>query len=331
MRFRNFRGMWFLAVTALLVSEAATAQRTAPSAPEGLTVAVSEPSSGTSNDIEATLEWEANSRSEMVESYNVYVRSVENWGSDNSEFELYGEVEGTSTVIDDLNIGGAAYAYYVTAVNEHGESDPSNVVSTACGRSWNDGDIGAYNGTGASQILTSPPLTGRTDRAYLYDVNTMADFSRVIEPEFTLQRAPEGMTINKRTGEIIWEHPVAGQYAVVVKASINELKESDQQLWTVEIVGNVSSVSSDENAAASLTAYPNPVRTATTLRFLSSGGDRSILLVDNRGAETFLMSTVTVSGENIVRLNLDEQAPGAYRVLVRGGENLLTLPVTILR
>ena len=332
MRFRHFRGMWLLAVTALLVSEAATAQRTAPSAPEGLVVTVSEPTSGTSNDIEAELEWDANSRSEMVESYNIYVKSVENWGSDDSEFELYGEAEGTSAVISDLNIGGAAYAYYVTAVNEYGESDPSNVVSTACGRSWNEGDIGTYNGSGASQILTSPPLSGRTDRAYFYDVNTVAEYSQVASgrPEFILQRAPEGMTINEQTGEINWERPVAGMYAVVVQAAIPELHESDQQLWTVDITGNVSSVSGDQDVARSVTAYPNPAGTATTLRFLSSGGERSIVLVDNRGAETFLMSTATVNGENTVRLNLDGQVPGAYMLLVRGGETLLSLPLTVM-
>jgi len=70
--------------------------------------------------------------------------------------------------------------------------------------------------TSGLRFVSAPVLTGSTTKVYVYDANAESDKSATIS--YVLVAGPKGMTINKETGKIVLEQPLAGRYEVVIAA-----------------------------------------------------------------------------------------------------------------
>ena len=329
----NFRRLWFLAVLALLTCEGAIAQRGGPSAPAGLTIEILNPDNGFFNGYGAQLKWQASPPREEVRAYNLYVKSIQDWGSGEGEFSLFKTVETNQTTITtaDLEIGSKAYAYYVTAVSQSGESEPSNAVSSACGRPWNEGDLGQYNGSGNGEIITDPEQNAYVGEEYTYDVGTFAEYSTEHKAVYTLSRAPEGMQIEENTGKIRWIPEQEGRYTIVVDVSVPSLNEKARQIWEVEVVGKVASVNDRAQLSATLQLFPNPTAKQVTLQFKASAGEELVQIIDSRGSIVESRVVETTEGTNSLSFDVSSLSAGSYLIAVGGTNSGVTIPLRIVR
>lgn len=66
------------------------------------------------------------------------------------------------------------------------------------------------------RFVSAPVLTGIVTKAYYYDANAESDNPATIS--YVLVTGPQGMTINKETGKITWEKPVAGRHEISIAA-----------------------------------------------------------------------------------------------------------------
>lgn len=94
-------------------------------------------------------------------------------------------------------------------------------------------NVGAYNNP---PMITSDPVTIiEAGVPYIYDVIVDELDSDILT--FSLEDAPEGMSIDKTSGQIIWDnHPISGSYNVVVVVKDNGVPvESDTQTFSVGV------------------------------------------------------------------------------------------------
>jgi hypothetical protein len=66
------------------------------------------------------------------------------------------------------------------------------------------------------RFVSAPVATGTTTKPYYYSAKAESDNPAKIT--YTLVAGPQGMTINKETGKITWEKPVAGRYEISIAA-----------------------------------------------------------------------------------------------------------------
>lgn len=70
--------------------------------------------------------------------------------------------------------------------------------------------------TSGLRFVSTPVLTGTPAKVYEYDANAESDNAATIS--YVLVNGPQGMTINKENGKIVWEKPVVGRYEIVIAA-----------------------------------------------------------------------------------------------------------------
>lgn len=313
-------------VVALLISSVAVFAQDPPEAPQNLAVEIV-PGDNPMDPMTATLSWDA---VPDAEGYKIYVKVLgEGW--EGGEFEVYAETVNTSYEVDSrLVIGDGAYVFAVTAYNGNGESPVSNAVSSACGRSWNGGDLSEYNGEGVTAIVSRPKSTTVENAEYTYDVNTFAEYSANPTGAVVYNiDGPEGMYINPTTGFITWTPRAAGNYEVTVTAKATTGNEYNQQIWNLEVEADGVTSVGDNSGAVLATVYPNPTVSHVTVDFAAQAGKATIVLTDARGTEVLRHNTTAVEGANRVSLDVANLASGRYFLRVSAGSTTTVLPLAI--
>lgn len=272
-----------LALFALLVCGAAAhAQRLMPPTDLAVEITVEGNIPGTIIPAyHATLTWKGHG---TAKAYNVYVKR---FADSMPAFEKFFTTRDTRVVIDaQLDIAGAGFAYYVTAVADNMESDPSNIVSTACGRAFNEGDLSRYDGGGSTRFVSDPPMKARVGSQYRYDVNVVGETieSQRDQIRFSLDRAPDGMTIDASTGVITWTPRETGSYSVAVIASADASSNDNRQTWTVEASTQGAAAVAWNGIDNTSAAYPNPATSAVTFRLPKHAVGATARVIDIKGA-----------------------------------------------
>lgn len=110
-----------------------------------------------------------------------------------------------STTVQGLKAG--LYTFFVKGYWDGGTEGPRTAIATV--------EVPGTQ-TNGLRFVSSPVLSGSTSKVYEYDVNAESDNPATIS--YVLVAGPQGMTINKENGKIVWEKPVVGRYEVVVAA-----------------------------------------------------------------------------------------------------------------
>lgn len=209
-----------------------------------------------------------------------------------------------------LSLTSKAYSFKVTAMNESGEeSKPSNIVSTACGRVYNVGDIEDFIDSEYSTIISTPDRNADVNKDYTYDVDVLQDRSErdLFDINYKLVDAPEGMTINPTTGKISWSPGTEGAYIVDIRTSVNgDFEAGGSQVYKLN-VGSINSVIYDSERHLS-NVYPNPAIDEAKFEWDESIIANSIVIFDQEGRT---IHTQTVES-NKLNLNVTTYPSGKY-------------------
>lgn len=269
----------------------------------------------------AVLSWDAVTD---AEGYRVYVRSVSN----DTDFEFIGETQETEYTLDQrFDVNSAAYAYRVTAFAGDDESEPSNVVSSACGRPWNEGDIGSYVGSGITRIVSSPTLKVAVGQGYNYDANAIGEYSKAT-PSGSINYSisgPEGMRINPTTGVVQWVPNTVGKYTVVITVRAVGVAEFDQQMWNLDVVSEMTTDITDNTVMPHMVLSPNPASSSMSLRFPSTAGENVVVAItDLSGQKVQEISVRTNAIETVLPLNVGTMANGLYLLRITSASGATT-------
>lgn len=320
----GWRRMATLLAAAVLCAGTADAQFLAP--PAGLKVEiVADNIPGTTIlRYQAVLTW---NESAGARAYNVYVKR---FADSVPAFAKMATTQQTRLVFEnELDIAGAGYAYYVTAAADSYESEPSNTVSTACGRPFNDGDLSRYDGSGVTEFVSDPPLKAQIGTEYRYDVNvigeTMESWRDAIR--FRLQRAPDGMTIDERTGVVTWTPRQEGSFSIEVVASAADEPAEHRQMWTVETTSGAASVALAGNDR--VVAYPNPATTMLTVRLPERLHDAKARIVDVTGALRSSATLGIIGGT--ANVDVRSLGTGLYFLQIETSSATLSIPFNVTR
>lgn len=316
-----------LALSFLLAGSSA-AYADIPSIPGNLEIDVVVPDNP-AEPMTASLVWEA---SDDADGYRVYAKPLgENWQG--GQFELLGETTTTTyDITTAVDIVSGAYAFFVAAYNGDGDSPASNVVSSACGREWNDGDLSEYNGTGLTAIVSTPGKTTHERMVYRYDVNSLAEYTAtpVGAVEYSVE-GPAGMDIDRATGVILWTPSAAGTYGVTVTAKELTGAKFDQQMWQIEVQPEGVTSVGEDNTLPSVSLYPNPTTSRVTTTFAARAGQAQLAIADAHGTQVLTRSVSTTEGLNTVSLDIQNIASGRYFLSIISGGKTAVLPLTIAR
>lgn len=302
-------GSLLVAVLVCMGGAAALAQQL--SAPTGLAIAI-EQSSDPMLPPTATLSWDEVTG---AEGYRVYTKLLTTDGS-GTEYEFVAETSETEYTFDSrFGVNSAAYAYRVTAFAGSEESEPSNVVSSACGRAWNEGDLSGYVGSGITQIVSSPALKVVVGETYEYDANALGEYSNTTPSGAIVYEidGPEGMSINPSTGVVEWTPHTVGKYAVAIIARRLGVVEFDEQVWNVDVVANMTTGVAEGANNTSVVLQPNPASSVMNIRFASVAGQTTaVSIVDMAGQTVRELSVKTSDVETVLPLNVSSMAHGVY-------------------
>lgn len=274
----------------------------------------------------ATLTWKSDG---AAKAFNVYVKR---FADPTPTFEKLSTTRETRMVIDaQLDIAGAGYAYYVTAVADNMESDPSNIVSTACGRAFNEGDLSRYDGGGSTRFVSDPPMKARVGSRYRYDANVVgetiaAERDRI---RFSLERAPDGMTIDASTGVITWTPRAEGSYSIAVAASTDESTNNNRQTWTIDASAQGSAAVAWTGSEDRAAAYPNPATSTVTFRLPKHVAGATARVIDIKGAA--LSGTPLNASEDEITVDVRGLASGLYFLQVETAAEPVAIPFSVTR
>lgn len=208
---RTFRllqqiGMMVSVLVASVMS--ASAQVRYP-APTELTATVQGGANGTAGYV--VLTWKGITKDAAPLKYTVYQASGET--EDVTKFTKVAAILHNSKALENTytatiqGLKAGVYSFFVKGYWDGGIEGPRTAIKVV-----------EVKGTVTSglRFVSAPVLTGTTTKAYEYDANAESDKLATIS--YVLVAVPQGMTINKENGKIVWEKPVAGRYEISIAA-----------------------------------------------------------------------------------------------------------------
>jgi hypothetical protein len=299
--------------------------------PTNLRVAVAVDESSGSPLYTATFEWKAaSSFLGRIHGYRLYAKQLGDQSK--GEFVLLASSAETKLTVtqNDIDICCTAHSFRITAFIDLDESDPSNVVSTVCGRDFNDGDFEKYVGNGATRFVTTPPTKAQIGEPYRYDagVATEVGSSDHSNLEYSLMNGPAGMAVDARSGVVTWVPDTPGSWFVTVRAALNDGTSSDQQSWRLDVAGSVAGVPNPE-AGWSVRLYPNPATASMTVTVPELEHAREVAFVDMRG-RTWYSHSIDV-GDWSREIDLSGFPAGVYILRLQGERGVRMLPFTVVK
>lgn len=160
--------------------------------------------------------WKPAMSGDNATGYRIYVGGV-----NNNNFSLFAEVSGAS-VYEYYNenpaipTAGHQYAFYVTAYNADGESAGSDAAIV----DFTEPSVPPQQDAIFFTTMWQHKLPAGT--YFKHDVDAVSNtYAGAVE--YSLESAPDGMTIDAQTGVVLWEStPAEGEYTFVVRAAIAE-------------------------------------------------------------------------------------------------------------
>lgn len=160
----------------------------------------------------AKIRWKVQQNGAEIKGFKIYYAKG---NTDNLlKFELLDSISRTDTNLhkDDDNfhwifehVGKGVFSFYITAFNQNGESEPSDIVNQTIGEPVVD-----------IKFHSTPDTDGTVGENYTY--TAIANASNLGLIKYDLEKSPVGMTINESSGEINWIPHEKGKYSVIVKA-----------------------------------------------------------------------------------------------------------------
>lgn len=271
---------------------------------------------------------------ENAEYYNFYFKEVV-MDEDNSfkkatkfnDNDVVLSLEESTDLGIDLN--AKAYSYYVTAVDENGnESERSNIVSTACGRVYNEGDLEDVFDREYSSIISNPVLEAEVYREYNYDVEVLQDraLEQEFDIEFRLSSAPEGMTIDNKSGLIKWIPNETGSFVVKVESGVDgDFTRGNSQIFKLN-VNSVTFVVFDNTNRISKVS-PNPAYATAKFEWDESVNAKEISVYNISGQKAL---SVADFNSNFLNLNVQSLNSGKYFLSILDQKNkVLIIPFQV--
>ncbi|MBI1804698.1 MAG: carboxypeptidase regulatory-like domain-containing protein [Ignavibacteriae bacterium] len=175
----------------------------------------------------AALQWDRPENDAVILWYNVY-----RWTFHDSLPAVIGRTDQTQYLDTTIDLSGR-YLYDVTAVylRDSAESFPSNIIMLP-------------NDEASIHFTSTPPHTAMVGQLYQYDADV------VTNPPghtvcFSLEHAPDGMTIDPATGLVQWTPVHAGIVGVEIKATICDsvYANAEQEFPLYIFSGNPGSIS----------------------------------------------------------------------------------------
>ena len=130
-----------------------------------------------------------------------------------SEFEILDTVSATDPNLKlengyhsiFLHVAKGEYSFFITAFNQFGESDPSNIVFQTMG----ENEVKIHFTTRADTI-------GFVGEEYKYEARAEASTGAIIK--YKMKTGPQGMDIEPNSGKLSWTPKEEGRYLVIIHA-----------------------------------------------------------------------------------------------------------------
>ncbi len=159
--------------------------------------------------------WMSANRNDDVSGYYVYLATADGNSNGTPAFERIAETTKPEFSYPVEEIG--AYAFYVTAFNDDGESKQSPVLTFVY---KGDSDNGGINRD--IHFRTQPKPFGVAGELWEYDVDAVYPRDKDAALVYSLREAPDGMRIDEESGLINWTPNENGVYSVVVVAALKD-------------------------------------------------------------------------------------------------------------
>ncbi|OGU12494.1 MAG: hypothetical protein A2X61_02545 [Ignavibacteria bacterium GWB2_35_12] len=176
------------------------------------------------------FKWKVTSGGASIDGFKIYYANGET--EEISEFQLLKTVNRNDSLKKDnegyhfVNVylkNKGKYSFFITAYNQYGESERSNIVFQTIGE--NPPRI---------EFTSNPDTVGFVGENYYYDANAVASNGDMLKYE--IAEAPDGMSIIHTNGELNWLPTEKGVYKVIIKAiSINHPNLFNLKLWYINV------------------------------------------------------------------------------------------------
>jgi hypothetical protein len=169
----------------------------------------------------------------------------------------------------------------------------------------------------ALRFVTAPPsVTASVGREYVYRARAEMTTPTTASVQYALGRAPEGASIDARTGELRWTPRATGRFDIEIIARLanGERPEPEaRQLFTVTVAaGSNAAPPGNVNATPTIRVAPNPVRDVAQFHLPSFAGEGKLSILNVRGEEIW---SASVRAENSpISWQAGATQPGAYVV-----------------
>lgn len=173
------------------------------------------------------LSWIAKNEGDAATSFNIYMYKGES--RDTDDFDLYKTVNSQDYREKDKHgnqiykveisrLEAGVYSFYVTAVNDDGESEASIVKVL---------QVYGNNNSDKPKVISEPKGVVFVGDEYEYRVKISPHDAQAV---YSLASAPDGMEIDKETGLITWKPDKAGTYRVAVVIAVTMANGTTHEL-----------------------------------------------------------------------------------------------------
>lgn len=192
-------------------------------------------------------------------------------------------------------------------------------------------------------FTTVPVADGVVGQEYRYDADIRYSGKGTVR--YALDYAPEGASIDAKTGVITWQPTEEGIYKFYLRAVAESTLSAGEdviQAWIVHVLGDskngeptpgelVTGLTDPFRQDIHAMVRPNPAVSELVLQFTGTAGTARVSLYDVGGTSVLQTSLTTTDGDNTTSLNVSALPVGQYFLHVESATGRKILPVRIGR
>lgn len=256
------------------------------------------------------------------------------------EYELVGtiysdsKVDGMYYYTDEMEVG-AGYFYYLIGFSNDIEGESSPVI-----QAFSPGSYCVRMDAEIVDFISYPKTVAMRGESYSYKAYAKHRSFRVQGlVRYSIEEGPEGMEIDEKTGELVWDVPVhaEGEYYVKIKAySLEDDRAESIQQWYIRIA-NDQEMKLDPTSVIEVSnieqtdLYPNPAVNEITLNYNAIGKDLTIEIYDLSGTRLDKINMNNIQGNNNIRVPVSHLSTGVYVMKIVDDNTLSTGTFVISR